>query len=66
MALKMRIADAQAMLDRQGNMLGRYSKGGTDPEMAAVDEELRRVRTTQALRAKSTVCVAATKPSPNF
>lgn len=55
MALKMRIADAQAMLDRQGAMLGRYNKGGLDTDMAEVDEEVRRIKSIQALRAKSVV-----------
>lgn len=60
MALKMRIADAQAMLDRQGAMLGRYNKGGTDGDMIEVDEEVRRIKSKQALRAKSMVRIANT------
>lgn len=55
MALKMRLADAHALLDRQGVMLSRYGSGAVDKDMVDIDSEVRRIRNSQAMRAKSVV-----------
>lgn len=57
LALKMRLHDAQNALTKHGAMLSKYC-AGPDADDIEVEAELRRIKTTQAMRAKSVVSIS--------